>query len=77
VYSVGKELVQSGSTDETVSIRIELDMGTDDELEEWAGKEHRSKRSHLEYLVREALASYKADPFFLHRLALSRAPKSA
>lgn len=48
-------------------------MDTDDRLEEWAGREHRSKREHVCYLVRELLEAYRTDPFILHRLALQRA----
>lgn len=56
-----------------VSIRIEVDMDTDDRLDEWAKRENRSKREHVRHLVNEMIEAYRSDPLILHRIALARA----
>lgn len=71
---MGTGLIRNRSTPTPpTSIRIEVDSDTDDRLEAWAGREHRSKREHVRYLVVELLTAYAADPYVLHRLALARA----
>lgn len=56
----------------TTGIHIDVPVEHDDLLEAWAGRDHRSKREHVLYLVQEILEAYKADPFVMHRLALGR-----
>jgi hypothetical protein len=66
-------LVKNGTqTDSglTTGIRIDVEQALDDLLEDWAGKDGRSKREHVRHIVREIAGAYSKDPLILHRIAL-------
>jgi hypothetical protein len=52
------------------SIRVEVDRETDLEFSEWSGDEGRSKRRHLEIVLRKLARLRKSNPGELARLGL-------